>query len=162
MWGSLMIKKPFHHLARGILIQNNKVLLAHAIGHKNTFLPGGHIEFGESAKDALVREIDEELGIKCEVESFLGLVEHKWEKKGVINYEINQAFVVKSNELKTSFVPESQESHIEFLWCDVSSKEFNNLQPYPFRKLIEQYINGNKSIWWESTLDLEIDTANRN
>lgn len=40
-----------------------KVLLAQAIGEKNTFLPGGHIEFGESAKDALVREIEEELGL---------------------------------------------------------------------------------------------------
>jgi 8-oxo-dGTP diphosphatase len=39
----------FHHLARGIIIDGDKVLLARAVGHKNTFLPGGHVEFGESA-----------------------------------------------------------------------------------------------------------------
>jgi hypothetical protein len=51
------LQNPFHHLARGILIKDDKVLLAQARGNANTFLPGGHIEFGESAKDALKREI---------------------------------------------------------------------------------------------------------
>lgn len=74
---------PFHHLARGIFIKDNKVLLAQAKGDENTFLPGGHVEFGESAKEALVREIREEIGITCTVHEFLGVVEHKWEKKGV-------------------------------------------------------------------------------
>jgi 8-oxo-dGTP diphosphatase len=156
------MNKPFHHLARGIFIQDSKILLAHAIGHKNTFLPGGHIEFGESAKDALVREIEEELGIKCEVRGFLGLVEHKWENNGIVNVETNQAFEIKSQELHTNTVPKSQESHIEFLWCDVNSAAFQQLQPYPFRKLIQDYLSGDKSIWWESTVNLEIDSSNKN
>lgn len=62
----------------GIFIKDNKVLLARVRGYSNTFLPGGHIEFGESAKDALKREIEEELGVSCAVGSFLGVVEHKW------------------------------------------------------------------------------------
>lgn len=37
----------FHHLSRGVLIRNGKLLVAHAIGQNNTFLPGGHIEFSE-------------------------------------------------------------------------------------------------------------------
>lgn len=73
--------QTFHHLARGIFIKDKKVLLAKAEGYNNTFLPGGHIEFGESAKEALVREIVEELGIESIVVNFIGLVEHKWEKK---------------------------------------------------------------------------------
>lgn len=40
---------PFHHLARGIFIKDNKVLIAQATGYPNTFLPRVHIEFGESA-----------------------------------------------------------------------------------------------------------------
>jgi 8-oxo-dGTP diphosphatase len=85
----------FHHMARGIIINNNKVLLAHAIGHNNSFLPGGHIEFGESAPEALKREIEEEIGLSCYIESYLGLVEHKWEKNMELHCEINQAFKVK-------------------------------------------------------------------
>ena len=79
--------------------KDGKVLVAHAIGHRNTFLPGGHVEFGESAKDALVREIDEELGITCTVGKFLGLVEHKWMNKGVLHCEVNQLFEVHSEKL---------------------------------------------------------------
>jgi hypothetical protein len=48
------LKSPFHHLARGIFIKDNKVLLAQASGNTNTFLPGVHIEFGKSAKDTMI------------------------------------------------------------------------------------------------------------
>ncbi|QFG00151.1 NUDIX domain-containing protein [Psychrobacillus glaciei] len=152
----------FHHLARGVFLQNNKVLLAQAIGHTNTFLPGGHIEFGESAKDALMREIEEELGIECEEVSFLGLVEHKWEKQGILNCEINQVFEIKSDQLNTSNNPKSTESHLKFFWCNGDELDSKNLQPYPFRTLIKNYLEGNKDVWWESTLNAEMDDSNRN
>lgn len=47
------MKNPFHHLARAVFINENKILLAQAKGDTNTFLPGGHVEFGESAKETL-------------------------------------------------------------------------------------------------------------
>ncbi|WP_339251220.1 NUDIX domain-containing protein [Sporosarcina sp. FSL W8-0480] len=152
---------PFHHLARGIFIKDNHVLLAQAIGEKNTFLPGGHIEFGESAKDALVREIEEELGISCTVVDFLGLVEHRWERKGVLNCEVNQVFEVACNNLTAGINPQSRESHLQFFWCRADDLEDCNLQPYPFRNLLKDYMNGKKDIWWESTLNYEIENSNR-
>ncbi|MFI8709479.1 NUDIX domain-containing protein [Bacillus sp. NPDC077411] len=154
------MQKPFHHLARGIFIKDNKILLAQARGYANTFLPGGHIEFGESAKDALIREIQEELGIRCTVNKFLGLVEHKWEKNGELHCEINQVFEVDGNELPNNL--KSSESHLKFFWCDGKDLYDKNLQPYPFRKLIKNYLNGRKDVWWESSLNLEIDDSNRN
>ncbi|MEC1376929.1 NUDIX domain-containing protein [Heyndrickxia oleronia] len=83
------MKNPFHHLARAVFIHENKILLAQAKGDTNTFLPGGHVEFGESAKETLKREIQEEMGIDCAPDHFLGLIEHKWEKKGILHCEIN-------------------------------------------------------------------------
>jgi len=156
------LQNPFHNLARGIFVKDNKVLLTQATGYTNTFLPGGHIEFGESAKDALIREIEEELGIGCKVGSLLGLVEHKWEKQGILHCEINQVFEVESDELKTSYNPKSSESHLKFFWCNSDDLDIKNLQPYPFRNLIKNYLNGNKDVWWESTLNTEIDDSNRN
>lgn len=156
------MEKPFHHLARGIIIDEGKVLLAHAKGHKNTFLPGGHIEFGESAKDALIREIKEEIGVDCEVESFLGLVKHKWEKNGVVHVEVNQVFKVTSSDLQSSKCPIAREPHLEFVWADTTEIDQKELQPYPFRKLIQELLDGKKPIWWESTLNKEIDANNRN
>ncbi|MDW0117052.1 NUDIX domain-containing protein [Sporosarcina thermotolerans] len=152
---------PFHHLARGIFIKDNQVLLAQAIGEKNTFLPGGHIEFCESAKDALAREVEEELGISCTVGNFLGLVEHKWEKKGILNCEVNQVFEVTSKSLTAGINPQSSEPHLQFFWCKEEDLDNCNLQPYPFRQLIQKYMNGKKNIWWESTLNYEIEDSNR-
>lgn len=40
--------------------------------------PGGKIEQGETAKEALVREIQEELSIKVEVGDFITAVEYKY------------------------------------------------------------------------------------
>ncbi|WP_257347325.1 hypothetical protein [Pseudalkalibacillus decolorationis] len=44
----------------------------------------------------MIREIKEELGIKCTVGGFLRLVKHKWEKQGILHCEINQVFKVKA------------------------------------------------------------------
>ncbi|MFS0672075.1 NUDIX domain-containing protein [Ornithinibacillus sp. 179-J 7C1 HS] len=152
----------FHHLARGIMIKGNKLLVARAKGYQNTFLPGGHIEFGESAKDALEREIVEELGLRCTVKKFLGLVEHKWLKKGHMNCEINQLFLVEMEEVPVDENPQSKEDHIEFFWITINELNIYNLQPYPLRELIYNHVNGKKELWWASSLNDEIDHFNVN
>ena len=50
-------------IARGVCVQNGKVLLCRAKGGATTYLPGGHIEFGEKGCAALAREVREELGV---------------------------------------------------------------------------------------------------
>ncbi|MCG7342664.1 NUDIX domain-containing protein [Sporosarcina sp. ACRSL] len=154
--------KKFHHLARGIFIKDGKILVARAIGHRNTFLPGGHIEFGESAKDALIREIHEELGISCTVNKFLGLVEHKWMNKGVLNCEVNQVFEVHSEDLHTDINPTSREPHIEFFWVNAMDLKEWNLQPHPLQIEIKSYMYGTQETWWASSLHEEIDEFNIN
>ena len=74
-----MNEKPtFHYLARGIVMADGRVLVAHQIGADNTFLPGGHINTGEGAEQALAREIEEEIGVRPTVKRFLGAVECAW------------------------------------------------------------------------------------
>lgn len=155
------MEKPFHHLARGILIKENKVLVGKAKGYQNTFLPGGHIEFGESAKDALEREIREELGMRCTVGEFLGLVEHKWMKQGTLNCEINQLFNIEMEDLAMESL-QSIEEHIEFFWVSVHELDGYHLQPFPVRSMIKGYVEGNEVIRWASSLNDKIDSFNRN
>ena len=59
-------------IARGVCIQNGKVLLCRAKGGSTSYLPGGHIEFGETGRQALVREIKEEMGVDATAETLSG------------------------------------------------------------------------------------------
>ena len=89
------MKSNFHYLARGVIITDGKVLLAHQVGADNTFLPGGHIESRERADAALAREIYEEIGLKATVKRFVGAIEHAWPEGSMENHELNLVFESK-------------------------------------------------------------------
>ena len=59
--------KEFKHLGvYGIIIQNNEIVLVKKNGGPydgKLDLPGGTIEFGETPQEALIRELEEEIGI---------------------------------------------------------------------------------------------------
>jgi len=59
--------------ASGILVEDGKVLLAahHKAGTDYWVLPGGHVRFGESAPEAVIRELREEANIEVEVGSLV-------------------------------------------------------------------------------------------
>lgn len=61
-----------HRCAGAILVQGAAVLLCHRSPTREWFpdvwdIPGGHIEHGETSTTAIVRELDEELGIAASV-----------------------------------------------------------------------------------------------
>lgn len=58
-----------HRVVAGLLTRGVSVLLCHRRGDRTFMpsvwdLPGGHLLHGEDDRDALVRELDEELGIR--------------------------------------------------------------------------------------------------
>ncbi|EEJ72006.1 NUDIX hydrolase [Lactobacillus ultunensis] len=62
------------NFAGGILVnEKNEILLQKRSDFNSWGLPGGAMEFGESAEDACVREFREETGLKVKVESLLGV-----------------------------------------------------------------------------------------
>ena len=125
--------RKFHLIARAVILDDDHVLLARQKGMSNTFLPGGHINIGESAVAALKREIDEELGLELDVEGYLGAVEAGWEDDGAEQFEINHIF--KAGIKGTSFGSplKSQEDHLDFLWSSIDDLCANELLPHPFR-----------------------------
>ena len=123
-------------IARGVCVRDGKLLLCRAKGGASTYLPGGHIEFGETGRQALVREVKEELGVESSTGAFLGVVENTFLQHGKPHAEINLVYEL---ELGNGELPplNSQEDWIEFEWCDLNRLDEANLLPPAFRSLSE-------------------------
>ena len=121
-------------IARGVAIADGKILLCRAKGGKSTYLPGGHIEFGETGREALVREIGEEMGVAASAGRFCGVVENSFLQHGKPHAEINLVY-----ELKFESIPEAkaQEDWIEFVWWPLDRLSEANLLPAKFAVLSE-------------------------
>jgi len=137
----------FHYLVRGAIFVEGNVLLAHQIGADNTFLPGGHIELGESAELALAREIEEEIGMKAIAQQFIGAVEWLWSEDGQTNHEINLIFDVAVDGLDARKPPYSKEPHLEFIWSKPTDLRTHNLLPSPLVECLEKWENNYRGYW---------------
>lgn len=139
-------------MARGVALSKGYVLLCHTRGAKNTYLPGGHVDFGESVPVCLAREIAEELGISSKVGRFLGVVEHRYRQKGEIHCEINLLFAV-SLAAQAPRPPASEEGHLDFRWVPLKKLGRSTLEPAPLRKCLAKWLSPkNGSTGWAGTL----------
>lgn len=133
-----MRKKTIEIIARGVLVHDGHLLLCRNRKRGHTFLPGGHVEFGEPAREALEREVREELGIDLVADSFLGAMEACFDQAKPLrrgdprdaatpdsppanrrHHEINLVFSLRSSPAEQQVDPDtmrSQEPDIEFVW----------------------------------------------
>ena len=117
-------------IARGVCFKEGKILLCRAKGGSTTYLPGGHIEFGETGRQALVREVKEELGLDAQTGKFLGVVENTFTQHGKPHAEIN---LVYEMILPLDADIAAREDWIAFEWRNRS--DLDDLLPEKFRSL---------------------------
>lgn len=122
-------------IARGVCVKDGKLLLCRAKGGKSTYLPGGHIEFGETGREALVREVEEELGVASSAGEFLGALENSFVQNGKPHAEINLVYRLELAGVESAGDPVSREDWIEFVWHDLDDLGSANLLPEGFRAL---------------------------
>lgn len=123
-------------IARGICVVDGKVLLCRAKGSPTTYLPGGHIEFGETARQALVREVREELGVESSAGRFLGAVENSFLQHGESHAEINLVYALELSVPDPLSVIKAQEDWIGFEWRELSDLASARLLPVEMFDLV--------------------------
>ena len=117
-------------IARGVCVQDGKILLCKAKGGATTYLPGGHVEFGETGRQALVREVKEEMGVDAETGAFLGVVENAFQQHGKPHAEVNLVYELT---VPSATLARAREDWIEFEWRDLA--HLDDLLPAAFRRL---------------------------
>lgn len=139
-------------IARAVIVRDARLLVAHSVGAGNKFLPGGHIESGEFAADALRRELREELGVEAEVGDFIAVLEYAFynppEGEEMIQ-EIDFVFETKiSGSVPTELGLASKEEKLEFLWVPIDEMEGHMILPEPLPPIIRMWLKEGKLSYW--------------
>ena len=123
-------EKHIETIARGVCVADGKILLCFPKDRSYAYLPGGHIEFGETGRVALVREMKEETGLDATAGDLLGVVESSFVQKGEQHCEINLIYKMSLvSGLSSSSQVASCEDWICFDWIDCDKIESVNLLP---------------------------------
>lgn len=127
-----------HLLARGICIRDGKLLLAYHKEKRYYFLPGGHIEAGESGKTTLEREAQEEAGLSIKETEFALTFEHAWQGDTEMENEITLIYTFTTDEEDLR----SHEPHLEFSWEAIGDLAAINFLPIALREPLAAFGSG--------------------
>lgn len=127
-------------IARGVCVVDDKILLCQGKKSGIAYLPGGHVEFQETARQALVREIQEELGQSSTAGDYLGTCEHQFLQNGKPHTEVNLVFKFEVPALQPRNKPEAKESWIGFLWQPVDQLDAVHFEPKGLGKVLKDWI----------------------
>ena len=118
-------------IARGVTVLNGRLLVCAPAKGGRCYLPGGHIEFKETGREALVREIREEMGREAVAGAFLAVTENSFVQNGEPHCEINLVYKTEIPGLDPAADPAASESWIRFKWVDFTPEALRaaNLLP---------------------------------
>ena len=132
----------FSARAVGVIKKNNKILFQQRVGDDYWALPGGAIETLERSKDVVVRELEEEIGLKdVKVIRPLWFVEYFFKLEGVTwhQYIIGHLIDIFDEEIinKELLKGIEKNKNIIYKWIDIKDIKNSNIKPnYLKEKLI--------------------------
>ncbi|MGG5460665.1 NUDIX hydrolase [Clostridium sp. B9] len=126
----------FNYRVAGIIIYNDKLLIMRDGKNSHYYLPGGRVKMNENSKEAITREIKEELGIHCKINHLLYVDENFFIEDGskVKFHELGFYYLI---DIDTSLLPKGESFELKdtdgiihsFTWKDLS--EIKDLYIYP-------------------------------
>ncbi len=131
-------QSQIHVIARAILFQEENIVLCRVKGEEKFFLPGGHVENGETVKQALLRELQEEIGVyEYQIGTLAGVCEGIFSsEENTFQQEVNLLFEVHMPEGKIG----SREDHIEFIHIDKASIGKHDIMPHGIKEGIIEWL----------------------
>ncbi len=171
-----MKEENIHVCSRGVIISQDHILLAYdprphpyhyyELDAHFYYLPGGHIDFQESAHSALIREIKEETGYDATIEKFFGIIEHAWHFPGdevcCHTHEINLIFNLSVPQLTWRDAIPQKEDHVAFQWISLETLHKTDLRPSLLKSALPQWLKGTDTdvLWSTMTSHKNISTRN--
>ena len=149
-----MSKNNIHVLARAVITDQDHILLCKTTDLANNFyyLPGGHVELGESAEEALIRELMEEVGVHASIKRFLGCLEYRFNGGHCHDHEYSFVFEVESDHLEYNIKPKSMESKLDLIWMPIKQLAEIDFRADPLKTLIPKWLNSPASNCFQSDI----------
>lgn len=146
-----------HVTSRAVIIDEGYILLCKTSDLENNFyyLPGGHVENGESAEKTIIREIIEEAGANCIIKRLLGILEHSFkpgENSICHNHEYNFIFEITAEDLKIKNPNLQLEDKFKLEWINLEKIMEIDLKPKSLKNLISDWLKSNNINFYSSMI----------
>lgn len=129
-------------VVRALIGDTQRLVVCWDKKHQFYFLPGGALEPGEHLQACLVRELQEEMSFKAQIEGFVGCIENHWQGHDYFFQEFNFIFRVQTPPALLQGPVTSAEAHIGFEVMALQDLlKLNNVLPKPLKPFLEQHYN---------------------
>ena len=139
-------KKWFGYGAKAIIIEDNQVLMITKDSHDYYYPVGGGVMHGETAEEAVVREVFEETGIKYQVDRLAFIYESFFDGnndsafKNMDCHEISLYFLMKPQGIKHDFKSNSFGlDGVKEKLCWLPIRSLDKIKLYP--QFFKTYLN---------------------
>ncbi len=147
-----MENKEIEICVRVVIQHQGKILVCKSKEKNYYFFPGGHIDFEETVKETLFRELKEELNLSIKNWKFIGTVENIFVEDNKKHHEINLVFNIDVDKI----VFKSQEDHIDFILMDKDKFIKETVLPVALKKAISRWLKDKKIFWASQIYDKSI------
>ena len=117
----------------GVLIKNNKILVQREKDGTEYTLPGGHVKFGETSEESLIREYKEETGVDILCSRMIWVEETfwKWGNKNAHTISFYYLISLKNeNDIPNDYFQSHKDNcNVMIEW--ISIDKLKNLTIYP-------------------------------